>query len=107
MSSLTQLRHATLLVPGHENSSVLQNDAKQVVCANAVFPGGTLTPFRLRAVDFQDRLAKISNEGRQNVPLGRRADAWEVAYPILWFASDEASYVSGSVLMVYGDQFTK
>ena len=39
--------------------------------------------------------------------LGRRADAREVAYPILWLASDEASYVNGSVLMVYGGQFTK
>ena len=41
------------------------------------------------------------------MPLGRRADAQEVAYPILWLALDEASYVNGSVLMVYGGQFTK
>jgi NAD(P)-dependent dehydrogenase (short-subunit alcohol dehydrogenase family) len=39
--------------------------------------------------------------------LGRWADAREVAYPILWLASDEASYVTGSVLMVDGGQFTK
>jgi NAD(P)-dependent dehydrogenase (short-subunit alcohol dehydrogenase family) len=38
--------------------------------------------------------------------LGRWADAWEVAYPTLWLASDEASYVTGSVLMVAG-QFMK
>ena len=34
--------------------------------------------------------------------LGRWADAREVAWPILWLASDEASYVTGSVLMVDG-----
>ena len=36
------------------------------------------------------------------MPLGRRADAREVAYPILWHALDEASYVNGSVFMVCG-----
>jgi len=41
------------------------------------------------------------------VPLGRRVDAREVAYPILWRASDETAYVTGSVLMDYGGQFTK
>jgi NAD(P)-dependent dehydrogenase (short-subunit alcohol dehydrogenase family) len=60
---MTQLRHAMLLVPGHENSSVLQTTAKQGVRANAVFPGGTLTPFHLRPANLQDKLAKISNEG--------------------------------------------
>jgi NAD(P)-dependent dehydrogenase (short-subunit alcohol dehydrogenase family) len=104
---LTQLRPAMPLVPGHDNSSVLQTTAKQGVSANAVFPGGTLTPFHLRPANLQDRLAKISNEGARNVPLGRPADAREVAYPILWLASDEASYVNGSVLMVYGGPFTK
>ena len=56
---MTQLRHAMLLVPGHENSSVLQTTAKQGVRANAVFPGGTLTPFHLRPANLQDGLAKI------------------------------------------------
>jgi 2-hydroxycyclohexanecarboxyl-CoA dehydrogenase len=35
--------------------------------------------------------------------LGRWADAREVAYPILWLASDGAPYVTGSVLIVDGD----
>ena len=39
--------------------------------------------------------------------LGRWADAREVAYSILWLASDEASYVIGSVLMVDDGQFTE
>ena len=59
---MTQLRHAMLLVPGHENSSVLQTTAKQGVCANAVLPGGMLTPLHLRPVNLQDRPAMISNE---------------------------------------------
>jgi NAD(P)-dependent dehydrogenase (short-subunit alcohol dehydrogenase family) len=59
---MTQLKHAMLLVPEHENGSVLQATAKQGVRANAVFPGGTLTPFHLRPANLQDRPAKISNE---------------------------------------------
>jgi len=39
--------------------------------------------------------------------LGPRTDARKVAYPILWRASDEASYVTGSVLMVDGGQLAK
>jgi 2-hydroxycyclohexanecarboxyl-CoA dehydrogenase len=30
-----------------------------------------------------------------------------VAFPILWLASDEASYVTGSVLMVDGGRYVK
>ena len=54
---------------------------------------------------------------RADEPLaGAKRDTWETlikinllsyAYPILWLASDEASYVTGSVLMVDGGQFTK
>jgi hypothetical protein len=39
--------------------------------------------------------------------LGLRTDAQKVAYPILWRPSDEASYLSGSVLMVDGGQLAK
>ena len=104
---MTQLRHAMLLVPGHENSSVLQTTAKQGVRANAE---------RARYADaVSPSTGKSSGQTREDLEqrgakmclLGRRADAREVAYPILWLASDEASYVNGSVLMVYGGQFTK
>ena len=66
-----------------------------------------MTPFHLRPANLQDRLAKISNEGARKCAAGRRADAREVAYPIPWLASDEASYVNGSVVMVYGGRFTR
>ncbi|HMS80850.1 MAG TPA: SDR family oxidoreductase, partial [Burkholderiaceae bacterium] len=34
--------------------------------------------------------------------LRRWADAREIAYPILWLASDEASFVNAAVLMADG-----
>jgi NAD(P)-dependent dehydrogenase (short-subunit alcohol dehydrogenase family) len=39
----------------------------------------------------------LDREATEGCLLGRWADPREVAYPILWLASDEASYVTGSV----------
>ena len=62
---------------------------------NAVSPGIVATEqlpqdslWRARAVD--------------RIPLGRIGEAAEVAEAILWLLSDEASYVSGTVLAVAG-----
>lgn len=38
----------------------------------------------------------------RGIPLGRLGEPWEIAYPILWLASDEASYVTGTVLLADG-----
>ncbi|HEX7073070.1 MAG TPA: SDR family oxidoreductase [Hyphomicrobiaceae bacterium] len=35
----------------------------------------------------------------------RWADPREIAYPILWLASDEASYITASAIMVDGGRF--
>src|ERR1700692_4645852 len=64
----TQLRHAMLLVPGHENSSALQATAKQGVRANAVFPGGTLTRLHLDRQIFRTDSRRYRTNGRENVP---------------------------------------
>jgi meso-butanediol dehydrogenase/(S,S)-butanediol dehydrogenase/diacetyl reductase len=34
--------------------------------------------------------------------LGRWAEPQEIAWPVLWLASDEASYITGTTLMVDG-----
>ncbi len=64
---------------------------------NTVLPGWTLTPFTSSAFDEEwlERLAK-------RVPLGRVADASDIAGPILFLASDEAKYVTGSELLADG-----
>jgi 3alpha(or 20beta)-hydroxysteroid dehydrogenase len=64
---------------------------------NTVLPGWTLTPFTANAFDdeWSERLAK-------RVPLGRVADASDIAGPILFLASDEAKYVTGSELLADG-----
>jgi NAD(P)-dependent dehydrogenase (short-subunit alcohol dehydrogenase family) len=38
------------------------------------------------------------------VPLGRIGDPIDVAWPVLWLASDEAAYITGATIVVDGGQ---
>lgn len=83
-------------------------EAKHGVRVNAVCPGLTLTPFHRKRYAAAGRTqADIDREGLDGCLLQRWSEPREVAYPILWLASDEASYVTGSVLMVDGGRYVK
>ena len=83
-------------------------EARYGVRVNAICPGATLTPFHRRRYAAAGRTqADIDQEGLDGCLLARWADPREVAYPILWLASDEASYVTGSVLLVDGGRYVK
>jgi 2-hydroxycyclohexanecarboxyl-CoA dehydrogenase len=83
-------------------------EARHGVRVNAVCPGLTLTPFHLRRAAAAGRTqADVDREGAEGCLLGRWAEPPEVAFPILWLASEEASYVTGAVLMVDGGRYVK
>jgi 2-hydroxycyclohexanecarboxyl-CoA dehydrogenase len=83
-------------------------EAKHGVRVNAVCPGLTLTPFHRKRYAAAGRTqADIEKEGLDGCLLQRWSEPREVAYPILWLASDEASYVTGSVLMADGGRYVK
>ncbi|MDX2159000.1 MAG: SDR family NAD(P)-dependent oxidoreductase [Hyphomicrobiaceae bacterium] len=65
---------------------------------NAVLPGLVETP--LTRPHFQDPARLDAFRGR--IPMGRPAQPAEIAGPALFLASEEASYVSGSSLLVDG-----
>lgn len=62
------------------------------VRVNAVSPGGVANG---QASTFQQRYS-------EHLPLGRMAEADEVAWPIVFLLSDAASYVTGTNLVVDG-----
>ena len=75
--------------------SVAIQYAKENIRCNSVHPGPILTPMLLGArADGDDRLERI--------PLGRLGTPEEIAYGVLYLASDEASFVTGSELIIDG-----
>ena len=63
----------------------------------------TLTPFHVRRAAQAGRTEEDLRSEEVDHNLQRRwADPREVAFPILWLASDEASFVTASTVMVDG-----
>lgn len=78
-------------------------EAAHGVRANAVCPGGTLTPFTIgRHVAAGRKADDMVKDDRNDSLLRRWARPEEVAYPVLFLASDESSYMTGATLMVDG-----
>jgi len=78
-------------------------EAAHGVRANAVCPGSTLTDFHVsRATTAGKSVEKLAGERQDTSLLARWAAPEEIAWPILWLASDEASFITGTTLMVDG-----
>ena len=82
-------------------------EARHGVRVNAVCPGATLTPFHEKrfAAAGQTR-EEVDAIAARSCLLRRWAAPREIAYPILWLASEEASYVTGTALMADGGGLT-
>jgi NAD(P)-dependent dehydrogenase (short-subunit alcohol dehydrogenase family) len=75
--------------------------ASRGVRANVVCPGLIDTP-----------LGRVASGGRPSrdktpVPLKRQGTAWEIAWPTVFLLSNEASYITGQVLVVDGGLFMR
>ena len=72
--------------------------AKEGIRCYSVHPGLLETPMT------QDMLADAAHreERTQRIPLGRVGTAEDVAYGVLYLASDESSFVTGSELVIDG-----
>jgi 2-hydroxycyclohexanecarboxyl-CoA dehydrogenase len=75
--------------------TLAHEEAAHGIRANAVCPGSTYTDFH--------RKRGLKKDARDDNSLaGRWAEPQEIAWPILWLASDEASFITGTTLMVDG-----
>ena len=78
-------------------------EADRHVRVNAVCPGLTLTPFHVRRFAAEGKSEQDLRTETVDHNIQRRwADPREVAWPILWLASDEASFMTASVIMADG-----
>jgi NAD(P)-dependent dehydrogenase (short-subunit alcohol dehydrogenase family) len=72
--------------------------AREGIRCNSVHPGPIITPMtegrRADPVVYQRMLSRI--------PMGRYGEAEEVAFAVLYLASDESAYVTGSELVIDG-----
>jgi len=76
-------------------------EAPHRIRVNAVCPGGTITPYHIRRAAARGvSEAEMRTQRAGDNLLGRWAEPREVAYPILFLASDESSFVTGATLMV-------
>ena len=78
--------------------SIAVQYAKEGIRANSVHPGGTLTSMTEKRLSDPEAYAL----GISRIPLGRFAQPEEIAYGVLYLASDESSYVTGSELVIDG-----
>jgi NAD(P)-dependent dehydrogenase (short-subunit alcohol dehydrogenase family) len=83
----------------------VQYASKGIRC-NAVLPGYIATPRivdRLKRSNPEDYDAKIC-ERQANVPSGKLGTGWDVAYGVLYLASDESQFVNATELVIDGGQ---
>jgi meso-butanediol dehydrogenase / (S,S)-butanediol dehydrogenase / diacetyl reductase len=76
----------------------IENARKGIRC-NAVCPGAIATPPILKMRHAQPALAK---QTEQTIPMGRYGEPNEIANVVLFLASDESSYVNGTMIVADG-----
>jgi NAD(P)-dependent dehydrogenase (short-subunit alcohol dehydrogenase family) len=77
---------------------------------NAVVPGATDTPMLLTGVPADQHTeshARLLEQAKVQIPLGRLAEPREVAAAVTWLLSSDASYVTGSHLVCDGGLMAK
>ena len=76
--------------------------AEDSIRVNAVCPGWVDTPFNDPVWEYGRRDPAAEAQLLAGVPMRRQAHPGEIVGPILFLASDDASYVTGEVFVVDG-----
>ena len=76
--------------------------AEQGIRFNAVLPGSTRAPMALAAASMSAEGADYIKNLVARHPMKRQAEPMEIAHGVLFLASDEASYITGTQLAIDG-----
>jgi len=83
--------------------TLAHEEAPHGVRVNVVCPGPTLTDFQLVRARAAGKSVEQLVQERSDVSLLRRwATPEEIAHPILWMASEESSFMTGTTIVVDG-----
>ena len=106
--------HAVMGIPGYSayaatkagvramTRNLASEFAPRGIRVNQVTPGGTKTPIWSPEAPTEQAMATLEERlGGMNA-LGRMGEAQEIAQAVLYLASDEASYVTGTEIVVDG-----
>ncbi|WP_313180849.1 SDR family NAD(P)-dependent oxidoreductase [Lacrimispora sp.] len=80
--------------------SAAQELAGQGIRVNAVSPGPIVTDMLDRFVGGLE--SGVGKHLSANIPVKRLGQAYEIAQPVLWLASDAASFITGQSILVDG-----
>ncbi len=90
----------------HMTRMIAQEYAHRQIRANTVIPGLIDTPRIQKNVGSAFSAAndpkEVHDKRSRQVPMQRMGSAWEVAQAIMFLASDNASYITGTELVVDG-----
>jgi glucose 1-dehydrogenase len=78
--------------------SLAQEVAPHRIRVNSIAPGAIRTPINRPAWDTEEALRKLLTL----IPYGRIGEPEDVAKAVVWLASDESDYVTGTTLFVDG-----
>ena len=84
------------------SKTIAREHARHGITVNVVCPGPTDTALLAEVVDGAANPEKLRDAFRRSIPLGRIGDAEDLPGAILFFASDDASFVTGQELSVSG-----
>lgn len=73
--------------------------AQYGITVNAVAPGVVNTEIRVGSDDETEKSLAAA------VPLGRQAEAWEIAALVCWLASEDAAYITGNTHSINGGTY--
>jgi NAD(P)-dependent dehydrogenase (short-subunit alcohol dehydrogenase family) len=75
---------------------------RQGIRVNCVLPGSIITPVAQNIISTLPDADEIEELRRQSSMLGSPGDAWDIAWAVVFLASDEARWITGVTLPVDG-----